>query len=108
MKANNRIGDIVSPAGKKFVVNIDDREVEALPGESVISTLTANGFRKLMKNDKGTSSGSYCAMGVCHCCMVEINGIQKQRACQTLVQPGMKIKTLKNRVVDGQGEKHEQ
>ncbi|MCL9780730.1 (2Fe-2S)-binding protein [Vibrio sp. S4M6] len=108
MKVKDRTGDIISPTGEKFLVNIDGREVEALSGESVISTLTANGFRKLMKNDLGTASGSYCAMGVCHCCMVEIDGRQKMRACQTIIQPGMTIKTSQNRVVDDKGRQSEQ
>ena len=108
MKVKNRSGDIIPPEGDTFLIRIDGKDVEAVSGESVNSTLTANGFRKLMKNDQGISSGSYCAMGVCHCCMIEINGMQKMRACQTIVTPGMKIRTSQNRVMQDKERQNEQ
>jgi len=39
-------------------------------------------------------------MGVCHCCLVSINGRPKRRACQTVVQPGMQVETLSNRITE--------
>jgi len=34
---------------------------------------------------------AYCAMGVCFECLVEIDGLPNQRACQTIVKDGMKV-----------------
>ncbi|MEI8595924.1 (2Fe-2S)-binding protein [Photobacterium sp. Hal280] len=101
MASITRTQDITPLKDSTFCVSVNDIEVKAVAGESVLSTLLASEFRRLMKNDFGASSGAYCGMGVCHCCLVEINGRHKQRACQTLVQPSMKIRTCRNRVIEG-------
>ncbi|QUJ66302.1 (2Fe-2S)-binding protein [Photobacterium sp. GJ3] len=93
--------DITPILDETFRIRVDETEVDAVPGESVLSTLLANEFRRIMKNDYGQSSGAFCGMGVCHCCMVSINGRHKKRACQTIVQPGMEVSTCRNRVVEG-------
>jgi predicted molibdopterin-dependent oxidoreductase YjgC len=35
-------------------------------------------------------------MGICFDCLVEIDGVPNQRACQTLVQEGMRVKIQAN------------
>ena len=35
----------------------------------------------------------FCGMGVCFECRMIINGIPHSKSCQTLVQPGMDIRT---------------
>lgn len=37
--------------------------------------------------------GPYCMMGVCFDCLVMIEGVGNQQACQRLVAPGMRIVT---------------
>lgn len=70
----------------------------ASAGETVLSVLNAVGLRQLAINDHGQLSGAYCGMGVCHCCLVQIDGRPKRRACQTVVRPGMRVETEVNRV----------
>jgi predicted molibdopterin-dependent oxidoreductase YjgC len=40
----------------------------------------------------GEPRGPYCLMGVCHECLVEIDGKPNQQACLTTVRDGMRIK----------------
>lgn len=40
----------------------------------------------------GEPRGPFCLMGVCHECLVEIDGRPNQQACLTSVRPGMRIK----------------
>ncbi len=40
----------------------------------------------------GEKRGPYCFMGVCHECLVEIDGIPNQQACIIEVKEGMKIR----------------
>jgi len=40
----------------------------------------------------GAKRGPYCFMGVCHECLMEINGIPDQQACIIEVKEGMKIR----------------
>ncbi len=40
----------------------------------------------------GEKRGPYCFIGVCHECLVEIDGIPNQQACIIEVKEGMKIR----------------
>jgi len=102
MANSKRKQDITAADEESFLIYVNEKPLNALPGESVLSTLLAADIRQLMKNDRGVCSGAYCGMGVCHCCHVKINGEHKRRACQTVVEPEMKVSTITNRI-DGMG-----
>ncbi|POA98926.1 (2Fe-2S)-binding protein [Chromobacterium sinusclupearum] len=95
--ALNRNHDIQALQGQTLTIHINEEAVAAAPGETVLSVLNAIGLRRLSRNDNQQIAGSYCGMGVCHCCQVRIDGRHKRRACQTLVQPGMRVETASNR-----------
>jgi predicted molibdopterin-dependent oxidoreductase YjgC len=40
----------------------------------------------------GAARAPFCMMGVCFECLVEIDGVSDQRACQVQVQPGMRLR----------------
>ena len=63
----------------------------ALPGDSIAAALTSYGIIDLRVTSSGESRGIFCGMGVCHDCLVEIDGNQNQRACMTKVKNGMRI-----------------
>lgn len=48
----------------------------------------------------GEERSGYCFMGVCHECLVEIDGRPNQQACAIVVRAGMKIR--KQHVQEGQ------
>lgn len=77
---------------------INGQQVAAAEGETVLSVIQAEGQRLVALNDHAQVSGAYCGMGVCHCCLVSIDGRYKRRACQTLAKPGMHVQTLTNRL----------
>lgn len=77
---------------------LNGQPVAAAEGETVLTVIQAQGQRPLALNDHAQVSGAYCGMGVCHCCLVNIDGRHKRRACQTLAKPGMCIQTLTNRL----------
>ncbi|KZL15721.1 Hydrogen cyanide synthase subunit HcnA [Pseudovibrio axinellae] len=104
--AVKRKQDITEIVDRPFTINVDGVSFPALEGENVLSALLASDIRQLMKSDYGTLSGAYCGMGVCHCCLLHIDGKHKQRACQTIVRPGMRIQTQRNMVLE-QEEKHD-
>lgn len=89
--------DIIdSKQEKTFTVFIDGKAVDAVDGETVLATLLAYGIKSIAQNDYGVVSGAYCGMGVCYLCLARINGKEKQRTCQTLVEQGMHIETYRN------------
>ena len=95
--------DITEVLDKPFTIRVDGNPFQQLK-EKVSSVLYSHQMRH-MTNDYGTNSGPYCGMGVCHCCLLHVNGRFKQRACQTLVKPDMEIETNRNQVLE-KGKKH--
>ncbi|AXE31201.1 (2Fe-2S)-binding protein [Chromobacterium phragmitis] len=98
----HRSHDIQTLQGPTLTIHINDQPVAAASGETVLSVLSAVGLRQVSRNDSKQVAGSYCGMGVCHCCLVKIDGRHKRRACQTVVRPGMKVETASNRI-DSEG-----
>ena len=94
----HRKHDIQTLNGATMTLYINDQSVTAAEGETVLTVLNALGLRQIACNDHQEIMGSYCGMGVCHSCLVNIGGRYKQRACQTVVQPGMRVETRTNRL----------
>lgn len=97
---NKRSQDITDCVDRPFVIFVDGQPIKALEGESILSALLASDIRQLMQNDYGAHSGAYCGMGVCHCCLLHVDGRHKKKACQTLVQPNMNVETHRNNVTE--------
>ncbi|MDF0605800.1 (2Fe-2S)-binding protein [Neisseriaceae bacterium TC5R-5] len=94
----HRNHDIQPLQGEMLTIYIDGHAVPAAEGETVLSVLSAVGLRQVSRNDNQQLAGSYCGMGVCHCCQVRIDGRYKRRACQTVVRSGMSVETASNRL----------
>lgn len=75
-------------------IEINGQPVQAQAGQSVAAALLAAGVRVFRHTPTGDEPRSlFCGMGTCFECLVTIDGVPNQRACMTLVQPGMKINT---------------
>jgi len=83
-------------AAETIRVTVNGDEVHAVEGETVLSTLIANGYKDISLNDHKKTQGAYCGMGICHACLVTINGKAKQRACLALIQENSHIETQSN------------
>ncbi|WP_062118066.1 FAD-dependent oxidoreductase [Aureimonas sp. AU40] len=79
--------------GAIATVTFDGRPLAAVPGESVAAALVAAGIRAQSQGRDGSSRGHYCGMGVCHDCLVMVNGSAGQRACLTRIVDGQRIET---------------
>ena len=84
-------------------LSIDGESVLVGEGENLLSVLFSLGKKTISKNDHGNKIGAYCGMGICFCCNVKVDGIGKQRACQTFVKEGMQVETCDNLYQDGGG-----
>ncbi|MCE4056976.1 cyanide-forming glycine dehydrogenase subunit HcnA [Pseudomonas sp. Au-Pse12] len=98
MRQIDRNFDIQPLQHADMTISLNGQPVTAALGETVLSVIQATGLRQVARNDHGQLVGAYCGMGVCHCCLVQIDGRHKRRACQTLVKPGMQVQTLSNRI----------
>lgn len=98
MKTDGRIGHhpILGPlsARKEISFQFDGTRYTAFESETIAAALLANGVRMLrMHEETGTPRGIYCNIGHCFECRVTVNGLQGIRACLTLVEEGMDVKS---------------
>ena len=64
----------------KIPFQFENKFYTANSGESIASALISNKIYTL--NEKNSSKrGVFCGMGVCHECLVEVNGQNNVRAC---------------------------
>ena len=65
------------------VIVVDGVEVEARAGEPLLAALGA----------AGSAQPAFCGMGVCHACLVAVDGRTGVRSCVEAVRPGMAVAT---------------
>ncbi len=80
--------------GQEFEIVADGEKIIAYEGETIAAILIAAGRRTFRHTPKkGHPRGMYCGIGLCHECMMVINGVPNTRACQTLATPGCRVET---------------
>jgi formate dehydrogenase major subunit len=82
---------------KGFRINIDDKEITALPGQTVLEAARENGIDiPTLCYDERTE-----IYGACGLCVVEVEGNPKLvKACATNVAPNMVVRTRTERVIE--------
>lgn len=88
----------VRPAAAPVEFSFDGRPISALPGETIVAALAANGISAIRKTDVESDSeegwrGQYCGMGTCFDCLVTVDGKTSQRACLTKVAGGEVVRS---------------
>ena len=78
--------------GRAVSLLLDGRAVTAYEGESVAALLLAEGHVATRVTRGGEPRGVFCGMGVCHDCLVVVDGIPNTRACVTWVREGMNVR----------------
>ncbi len=68
----------------------EGREIDAFPGETVMSALVAAGIWTFRETRDGDCRGPFCGMGVCGECTVSAAGVPR-RACLEPVSDGLEI-----------------
>jgi predicted molibdopterin-dependent oxidoreductase YjgC len=82
--------------GRRFEIEVDGRKVLAYEGETIAAVLLAAGIRvSRLTPKKHEPRGVYCGIGICHECVMVVNGVPDIRICQTLATPGCKVATHK-------------
>ncbi len=87
-------GELEEPS---IIIFYEGKRLKARKGQTVAGALLANNVKKLGVSRKlNQSRGVYCNNGRCYSCYVTINGEDHIRACSTLVEEGMVIKSCRN------------
>jgi predicted molibdopterin-dependent oxidoreductase YjgC len=80
--------------GARCVIQVDGTDVVAYEGEPVAAAVLAGGARAFRLTDRDRAPRAYfCGMGVCHDCLMTVDGRGHVRTCMEPVRPGMRIET---------------
>lgn len=81
-------------SGEPVAVTIDGVAFVARAGDTVSAALLAAGrFASRTTPVSGAPRGTFCMMGVCFDCLVDIDGVPNQQGCMVTVRAGMRIRT---------------
>jgi sarcosine oxidase subunit alpha len=87
----NRLDQNLS-RGKRLEFFFNGEPVQAYEGETIATALLAAGHWVFQITGKKKSPrGVYCNIGVCHSCLVVVDGEKNVRACQTPVSAGCRV-----------------
>ena len=73
-------------------VTLDGEPLVARRGETVAAVLAAHGVTTFRETGFDSPRGLFCGMGVCHDCLVEVDGRANQRACMTRIEAPIAIR----------------
>jgi D-hydroxyproline dehydrogenase subunit gamma len=85
-----RIGDGIE-RGQRVRIVVDGEDVEAYEGECIAAALLASGRSITRWTITGEARGYFCGMGICHECLVIVEGHGSVRACMTPVSDGLRV-----------------
>ena len=76
----------------RVTITIEDRQIKVPASDNVAAAMLSAGIVVARTTAvSGAHRGPYCMMGTCFECLVEIDGVPNQQACQTQVRDGMNI-----------------
>ena len=78
--------------GREVAIEVEGREVTGLEGESLMAALLRAGAWRFRQARGGAWRAPFCGMGVCHDCLVTIDGCRGQRACLVKVKEGLRVR----------------
>jgi len=88
-----RLHDIDEPT---VTITVEGRQIEVPESDSVAAAILTAGIEYFRTTPiSGIRRAPYCMMGTCFECLVEIDGVPNQQACQTQVRDGMSVKLQK-------------
>ena len=84
---------LLDDAAELVEIELDGLRVGVPPGVSVAAALLYLDRMPLRHTPvSGAARGPFCMMGVCFECLVEVDGVGNQRACQLPVRAGMRLR----------------
>jgi D-hydroxyproline dehydrogenase subunit gamma len=86
--------DLVRPGpGTAIAILVDGQPVPGLAGQTIAGVLLGAGRLTWRTSPQGRPRGVFCGIGVCHDCLVTVNGLRDVRACQRRAADGDQIST---------------
>jgi NADPH-dependent 2,4-dienoyl-CoA reductase/sulfur reductase-like enzyme len=86
--------DAVRLRGRPISISYEGRPVACHAGDTVAAALVDAGEFVCRTAAEGDLRGVFCGMGVCHDCVVAIDGVHGRRACTTAARDGMAVAVM--------------
>jgi predicted molibdopterin-dependent oxidoreductase YjgC len=84
---------LLGDAGEQLVVELDGAEVTVPAGVSVAAALLyLDRIPTRHSVVNGLPRAPFCMMGICFECLIEVDGVADQRACQIQVRAGQRLR----------------
>ena len=81
-------------AARELAFTLDSEAVSGREGDTVAAALLALGQRSFRRTPvSGAERGPWCLMGVCHDCLVTIDGTGNAQSCLVPLRAGMAVET---------------
>ena len=78
--------------GDPVTIFFDGKPVQSYKGETIAAALMASGIL-ISRTVEDRPLGIYCNIGVCHSCLMKVNGVNGVRICKTPVSEGCQVET---------------
>jgi len=78
--------------GRQVTIFLDGQPVKAFDGETIAAALMAQGHW-VCQSDGDRQLGVFCNIGVCHSCLMTVNGVNGVQTCKTPVSEGCNVET---------------
>lgn len=80
--------------GRPVTIMVDGSALAAFEGESIAAALLAAGRPTARSSPRRAEPrGYFCGMGVCHDCLMVVDGLPNVRTCMTVVRDGQRVET---------------
>jgi sarcosine oxidase subunit alpha len=79
--------------GRRVDIIVNGKPMSVVSGSTVAAALLNERVNRFRESVVGESRGPVCGMGICYECRVTINDVPQQRACLSVVEPGMRVDT---------------
>ena len=79
--------------GRRIDIIVNGKAMSVVSGSTVAAALLNEGVNRFRESVVGEPRGPVCGMGICYECRVTINDVPQQRACLSVVEPGMRVDT---------------
>lgn len=88
----------VAAAARELPFTLNGETVSGREGDTVAAALLALGRRSFRQTAvSGAERGPWCLMGVCHDCLVTIDGAGNAQSCLVPLRIGMSVETQRGR-----------
>ncbi len=93
-----RLPDAAAASAAEVPFTLDGEAVRGREGDTVAVALLALGRRSFRETAvSGAERGPWCLMGVCHDCLVTVDGMGNAQACLVPLRAGMAVELQKGR-----------